>query len=231
MGCTWCAKKHVPARRLCAKAAAQPTAGSWHVGTVEHHRERHLYVVLGVPASASAQEIKQAFRGRAKAAFAHGELAPTDAQLFRVRLTGIRPNRSCLQSLAPPALQWNYCGTIIPCCVSRTSEGLGNVARRIGRIAVLSQAARQAYEVLIDPDRRARYDQGGLNAHGLGIDSSLFDAQPRDGRDINVRATLPFEIAAFGGVHRVVLERQGPCSSCSVRRSTDIVQPVSAPHM
>jgi hypothetical protein len=79
---------------------------------------------------------------------------------------------------------------------------------------LLMQALRQAYQVLIDPEKRRVYDTCGLG--GLKVDAGLFGKQPVNGADLFLQAHLPFHTAAFGGVHQMECERQQSCHTCQV---------------
>ena len=92
--------------------------------------------------------------------------------------------------------------------------------------------AAEAYEVLSDPDRRARHDRGdtidlGDLFGGLGGiddllrsvfgDGGLFGSRQRStrGRDVLVRAEISLIEAAFGGEAAVEYEMLAACSECS----------------
>lgn len=79
------------------------------------------------------------------------------------------------------------------------------------------QALKQAYSVLVDNKKRATYDACGLGAAGLHVDIDLFHRQPKNGKDVMARAHLPFDTAAFGGVHRLHTQRKAACSECKVQ--------------
>lgn len=99
--------------------------------------------------------------------------------------------------------------------------------------------AQEAYAVLSDPDKRAKYDQFGFNAFdggtgGFGgFDFSSFDFsdifsdifggfsgfgrasnRPQKGRDRLMRVDLTFEEAVFGTTKDIVVESREKCSKC-----------------
>ena len=97
-----------------------------------------------------------------------------------------------------------------------------------------------AYETLVDPDRRQRYDSGGPPASGpaaagfAGFDFSpqvhaepsttfgdLFahvilspDRRPSRGADVHVGVTISLDDVANGATAQVVVSRQGACRAC-----------------
>ncbi len=111
-----------------------------------------------------------------------------------------------------------------------------------------------AYEVLSDPDQRARYDRFGeagiggagqgdvFSAGGLG---DIFEAffggggpfggaprgtaasGPPRGQDIEVVADLPFELAVFGGTQPVTVRTAVACSDCGGSGAGSGTKPVS----
>jgi len=106
----------------------------------------------------------------------------------------------------------------------------------------------EAFAVLSDPEKRAKYDQGGHEAFGPGFDpfagagfdfrnfgfgdlSDLFElfggesrrakAQPRRGGDVQLEARISFLEAARGATIEVTLPRQLPCASCGGTGSSE----------
>lgn len=92
-----------------------------------------------------------------------------------------------------------------------------------------------AYEILSDPEKRDRYDRGGLGGFGgaspFGDVADIFEAffgpgafgtrrgasrrtRTQRGEDLFVRVDLTFEEAAFGAHRDLRLERLQACSTC-----------------
>ncbi len=99
----------------------------------------------------------------------------------------------------------------------------------------------EAFAVLSDPEKRAKYDRGGHEAFGAGFDpfsdigfdsrnfgmqdlSELFElfgagarrgrSRARRGEDLRMEVRIPFLDAVRGGTIEVALPRQQPCPSC-----------------
>lgn len=111
--------------------------------------------------------------------------------------------------------------------------------------------ATEAYEVLSDADKRARYDQLGhdafdpnknsgfggfsgfsggdysdifgdiFNMFGGGFSSSSRRKGPQKGSDIRVNINITFEEAAFGCEKKIKLSRREKCSACGGTGSRD----------
>ena len=91
-----------------------------------------------------------------------------------------------------------------------------------------------AYEILSDPEKRARYDRGGVGGFGgapFGDVADLFEAffgpgafggrrsaqrrsRTQRGEDLFARVELAFEEAAFGARRELHLERLQACETC-----------------
>ena len=103
----------------------------------------------------------------------------------------------------------------------------------------------EAYEVLSDTERRARYDQFGHAGQGMGSDpfgggspfGDIFDTffgasnggrrRPavQRGQDLEVTVRLTFEEAIFGAEKMVELTRLETCEVCSGKRQKDGQEP------
>ena len=139
-------------------------------------QKRDYYEVLGVSKGATDEEIKKAYRKKAKQY--HPDLNPGD----------------------------------------KTAEAK-------------FKEANEAYEVLSDKDKRARYDQFGhagvdpnFGAGGPGGGFGGFGGStrsnpnaPRKGHDIQANVILTFEEAAHGCAKKVTLNRQQTCPDCGGR--------------
>ena len=107
----------------------------------------------------------------------------------------------------------------------------------------------QAYEVLSDPEKRARYDrfgpdgvQAGAGGFGGGI-NDIFEAffggaspfgggargpaGPPRGADLEVVADLRFEEAVFGVQHPVEVRTAVPCDTCEATGAKPGTQPIT----
>jgi molecular chaperone DnaJ len=156
-----------------------------------------LYALLGVQSDASDEEIKRAYRARAR------ELHPD------------------------------------------TNQGDPESEARFKQVTV-------AYEVLRDPERRARYDRLGPEgvfgsqaggAGGFGFDGGLGDIfeaffgqmagggtrrrGPQTGADAEVRLGLEFAEAVFGCQKEISVRLPSPCATCAGRGTAPGTDPVT----
>ena len=104
----------------------------------------------------------------------------------------------------------------------------------------------EAYEVLSDADKKARYDQFGF----AGVDPNFAASQgggfgggfggfgggaranpnaPRKGQDIRVRITLSFDEAVHGCKKNITITRQQACTECSGSGAAPGSQPETCP--
>ena len=156
-----------------------------------------LYALLGVPHDASDEDIKKAYRARAR------ELHPD------------------------------------------TNQGDAEAEARFKQVTV-------AYEVLRDPERRARYDRFGPEgvfgaqaggAGGFGFEgglSDIFEAffgqmagaggrrrGPQAGADAEVRVDLSFAEAVFGSRKEISVRLPSTCAACAGRGTAPGTDPVT----
>jgi molecular chaperone DnaJ len=108
----------------------------------------------------------------------------------------------------------------------------------------------EAYEILSDGDKRARYDRfghagvegGAAGAGGFGFGSSPFEdifesffgnmggattsRRPRGGRNLRTSLSISFEEAIFGCTKEIEVQRDEPCTTCGGSGSKPGTSPV-----